>query len=350
MIKSAFIRVVSITGLPEFIRSLGGEPETLMEEVGINPDILQKGDGIFSFSKGVMLYELAARVLEEPNFGLKRALACPPHFNNFGPVVYLGLFEKTARSWVHAMHNFQHLYTDGQAISLHEEPENGIGIIRLSPIGYSVHPRQYTEMQMAAFSLLAESVLKTPDAKPQITRFRHQRPESTDLHEEIFGGVLEFGAEHDEFVFDIKLLDTKLRGPANFLKSLVNLYMQYRMRNLPQFDMSTKETLELYLQSVIGAGRCSLEVAAEALVLSPKKLQRQLAEDGTNFSSVLDGVRRKLAVSMLRNPDLKIKIIAGMLDYATTQAFNLAFNRWTGMSPVAYRKVLIENNEMYDPL
>ena len=101
---------------------------------------------------------------------------------------------------------------------------------------------------------------------------------------------------------------------------------------------------------MIGAGRCSLELASEALVLTPKKLQRLLAEEGTSFSEVLDGVRRRLAITMLKNPDLKIKIIAGMLDYATTQAFNLAFNRWTGMSPVAYRKVLIENNEMYDPL
>jgi AraC-like DNA-binding protein len=348
--KSAFMRVAAMSGLPEFVRSCGGDPEALLEEVGLDPEILTQNDGIYSYGKGVMLYELAASVLKEPNFGLKRALTCAPHFNNLGPVVYLGLFEKTARSWVHAMQSFQHLYTDGQTVSLHERPENGVGIIRLASFGHGIPPRQYTEMQMAAFTLLAASVLKAPEAKPQKVRFRHQRPEDVSLHKKIFDAELEFDADEDEVIFDIKLLDYKLNGPIHFLRPLVNLYMQYRMRNKPNFDMSTKESLALYLQSVIGAGRCSLDLASEALVLNPKKLQRLLAEEGTSFSEVLDGVRRNLALTMLKNPDLKIKIIAGMLDYATTQAFNLAFNRWTGMSPMAFRNVLVSNNEMNDPL
>lgn len=348
--RNAFVRVTALSGLPEFIRSIGGDPESLMEEVGLDPGLLQQVDGIYSYTKGMMLYELAARALDEPDFGLKRAQVSAPYFNNLGPAVYLALFEKTARSWVNAMQNFQHLYTDGQVISLHEHREKGIGIIRLSSGGIGVSGRQYTEMQMAIFRLLAKSVLKIPEAGPQISRFRHQGPESTKLHEEIFGGELEFGADQDEMIFDINLLDTKLKGPVNFLQPLVNLYMQYRMRNIPEFNMSTKETLALYLQSVLGAGKSSLDNASEALVLNPKKLQRLLAGEGTSFSEVLDGVRRRLAISMLKNPDLKIKIIAGMLDYATTQAFNLAFNRWTGMSPLAYRKVLQQNNEMHDPL
>ncbi len=348
--KSPFMRVTALTGLPEFVASLGGKLEPLMEEVGLDPELLRIVDGIYSYAKGVMLYELAAYTLNEPNFGLKRGLTSAPHFNNLGQLVYLGFFEKTARSSVHAMQSFQHLYTDGQTVSLHELPEEGIGIIRISAFGLGITPRHYTEAQMAAFTILASSVLKIPEARPDIARFRHQRPEDISIHEEIFGPNLEFEAEHDEITFDIKLLDTKLKGPVHFLRPLVNLYMQYRLRNKPQFDLSTKESLAIYLQSVIGAGRCSLELASEALVLTPKKLQRLLAEEGTSFSEVLDGVRRRLAITMLKNPDLKIKIIAGMLDYATTQAFNLAFNRWTGMSPVAYRKVLIENNEMYDPL
>ena len=162
------------------------------------------------------------------------------------------------------------------------------------------------------------------------------------------GGVVEFGCDFDEFVFDQDLLNVRLGGAGFFLKPVVGMYMRYRMRNQPDFDMSARATVELMLVSIMGSDRCNLDSVAEALSLSPKKMQRMLEAEGTSFSLVLDQVRRKRALQMLRQRSMQVKTIAGFLGYSATPAFTLAFNRWTGMSPSDYRLELQKNNEMLE--
>jgi len=349
-VKTAYIRADGLLGVAEFVRSKGGDPVALMEEVGLDPTVVEKDQAIYSYQKSALLFENAAKSLSSPNFGLEFGRTLPPHFYNFGPVLYLSFFEKTARSLFRALEKYQSFHTDGQVVELLERPEINEGIVRVHTTAYSMPLRQQIEYQMAGFKLFAQQVVNTPEAKPNCTRFRHEKPEDISLHEEIFGGIIEFGAEYDEFTFDLTLMDFKLKGIGSFLTPLVNLYMQYQLRKKPDFDMSLRETVMLFLQSVLSTNRCTLENTAVALSMSAKKLQRSLAEEGTSFSQILDDVRRKRALTLLRNPGVKIKLIAGMLDYSNTAAFTLAFKRWTGMSPIVYRGVLRKNNEMLDPI
>lgn len=59
---------------------------------------------------------------------------------------------------------------------------------------------------------------------------------------------------------------------------------------------------------------------------------------GLSFSAILDDVRESLAREMLETTDVPIGNICGFLGYAALPAFNLAFKRWTAMSPSAYRE------------
>ncbi len=347
--KLPFLRSTALLGFPEFVRSLGGNPSALLEEVGIDPDLLGQDDRVFAYAKGILLYELAALDLNEPNFGLKLALSMPPHFANYGPVVFVSAFEKTGRSWFRALLKFQEFYSDGEHMELIEYPEKETAVIRMHTKSHYLLQRQYSESRMAASMLLAQTVLKSPVAKLNTVRFTHAKPENTELHQKIFQCDVEFGAEYNEVEVDRPLLDIKLAGRELYLKPLLHLYMQNRMRKMPQFDMSVRETVAIYIRGVLGIGKCSLEAASVALLLKEKKLQRLLAEEGTSFSKVLDDVRHRKSVALLRNPDLKIRMISGSLDYANTAAFTTAFHRWKGMSPVAYRQLLLENNEMFPP-
>ncbi len=346
--KDYYTRSTGLIGYADFIKNHGGDILPLLEEVGLDPGLLHQDDGYYSYNKGVMFLDLASRTLNEPNFGLKFARTLAPDFANFGPVAYLGFFEKNARGWIRALLRYQTYHTNGQIIELIERPEKKEGIIRVHTHAYMIASRQLIEMQMASFRMLARQVLNIPEANPRITRFQHEQPCDDSLHREIFGGEVEFGCEYDEFVFDQELLNVRLGGAGFFLKPVVGMYMRYRMRNQPDFDMSVKATVELMLVSIMGSDRCNLDSVAEALSLSPQKMQRMLEGEGTSFSQVLDQVRRKRALQMLRQPAMQIKTIAGFLGYSATPAFTLAFNRWTGMSPSEYRIELQKNNEMLE--
>ncbi|MCG2583297.1 AraC family transcriptional regulator [Massilia sp. TS11] len=84
--------------------------------------------------------------------------------------------------------------------------------------------------------------------------------------------------------------------------------------------------------------RVRLASIAEALELSPRTLQRKLAEAGASFQQVLDQARFALAQDYLRQPGLSLVDIAFLLGYQEQSAFSHAFKEWAGMNPGAWRE------------
>jgi AraC-like DNA-binding protein len=78
-------------------------------------------------------------------------------------------------------------------------------------------------------------------------------------------------------------------------------------------------------------------IAAE-LGLSPRTLQRKLADAGASFQQVLDAARHALAQEYLRQRGLSLADIAFLLGYQEQSAFTHAFRVWSGMNPGAWRE------------
>lgn len=94
---------------------------------------------------------------------------------------------------------------------------------------------------------------------------------------------------------------------------------------------------EQLIVSLLGDGYPSVEAAAEAICMSPRTLQRRLADSGVTYSSLVASSRIRLARDWLTTPDIPITDIAAMLGYKEASNFSRAFRRQTGMSPQAYR-------------
>jgi len=84
-------------------------------------------------------------------------------------------------------------------------------------------------------------------------------------------------------------------------------------------------------------GTRSLDEVARRLHVSTRTLKRRLADQGTSFSAVLEGVRHQRALLLLENRQLGLADVAGRLGYSDVANFTRAFRRWTGRTPAAYR-------------
>jgi len=81
-----------------------------------------------------------------------------------------------------------------------------------------------------------------------------------------------------------------------------------------------------------------MEELAAALHMSGRTLQRRLALRGMTFQCLLDEVRAGLALEYVRAPGAALPDIASRLGYSELRAFLRAFKRWTGLSPVGFRR------------
>lgn len=93
------------------------------------------------------------------------------------------------------------------------------------------------------------------------------------------------------------------------------------------------------LVALIRDGHTSLAALAQAHHLSPRSLQRRLAEQGLSFQALLDATRRQLAEAYLSGQDLELSEIALLLGFSEQSAFTRAFGQWTGMAPAQWRKL-----------
>jgi AraC-like DNA-binding protein len=75
------------------------------------------------------------------------------------------------------------------------------------------------------------------------------------------------------------------------------------------------------------------EDIALSLGMSKRTLARKLADEGLNFSEILEQLRRELAVRYLHDCKLHVSKIAWLLGFNEVSGFTHAFKRWTGKTP-----------------
>lgn len=89
-------------------------------------------------------------------------------------------------------------------------------------------------------------------------------------------------------------------------------------------------------------GFASLPTVAERLQLSARTLARRLERQGVNFRAVVNERRRLDAIEMLKSSTMSIDDIGSQLGYMNPANFTRAFKRWTGETPSAYRKRVVQ--------
>lgn len=106
----------------------------------------------------------------------------------------------------------------------------------------------------------------------------------------------------------------------------------------PDNEQSFHSKIYNYLLGNSYLGIASLETIAANFNVSARWLQRKLKDEGVNYQQLADEVRKSLALHYLSSGNYPVKEISYILGYNEISAFNRAFKRWTGTTPVSYQK------------
>lgn len=114
-----------------------------------------------------------------------------------------------------------------------------------------------------------------------------------------------------------------------FLRAVAGAVEASRRPPQTPFTRQVERTLEPLLAS----GPVRIDEVARKLGLSRQTLYRRLKSEGTNFETLLDRLRRRLALRLIRKEGLSVKEAAWRLGFSDPASFSRAFKRWTGRSP-----------------
>ncbi len=338
IIRDRYIRATQLIGFQELVEQAGGDTQTLLADAQIEAKALSEPDSLISYRAFGNLIELASQELSRPSLGLEWTLATPAHFPNLGPLALLAHFTSTIQEWIDTSLQYWAYHTDAFILEQRLDEGTGLAALRYCTASLAFPSRQLTEMVLGNTCRLARTVTGHATLYPSLIRFQHNKPRDLSCHERVFNCPIEFGAEHDEIIVDPKYLQYPTNGNFKLFKPLVGYYIKSRIQRMPLYDQSMATTIALAIPSVSGTGKCNIEFISQSLGLTPKKLQRLLAAEGTSFSQILELTRGNMARQFLVESEAPVGRIAGLLDYSTTAPFTLAFKRWTGKSPLEFRK------------
>ena len=113
-------------------------------------------------------------------------------------------------------------------------------------------------------------------------------------------------------------------------------------------ELSDRSTAELGIvdrvrtavRARLSEASLSLNDIADEVHLPVGVLLREFSANSISFKSLVEDVRRDLAISYMKQRQLPLSEVALLLGYSELSAFSRAFRRWTGRSPRTYRASL----------
>ncbi|MFI5308313.1 MAG: AraC family transcriptional regulator [Polyangiales bacterium] len=301
-------------------------PELLAPLEALDPDDRLPIVAVHELLQGAVL------MTGDPDLGLKAAREISP--GDYGALEYAICSAATLGDGLEVCARYMRLVNDALDFSLRIEGERAI--VQLD--SGVVLPRSAADFQSAAFHI---SGLRShpSELEPHYeVWFTHSCPASVDEYERTFvGGVLRFDAPWNGFTFDRRYLELPMPTSDPKLHDLIRKHAELLLAELPRAESMTEKVRDLIAKELEG-GSPSVATIAHRLHTSPRTLGRKLEHEGASFKELLDDLRRRLALRYVGGQDLGLSEIAFLLGFSQSAAFHRAFKRWTGQTPLEYRR------------
>jgi AraC-like DNA-binding protein len=326
---ASFCSVVLI----QAVAARGFDTRALLELAEIEGDGAEGMEDRMPFEKHLLLWEAAMAIVRDPGFPIFLAKRLTP--SDYDTIGFACMTRATLGEALKQAIRYHRIWTDGSRWELEQGPiTSSLALVIDQPTRLGA--RCGTEHVLAEM-IHAGRVLTGKEWSPREVWLRHPRPRDVTAHERFFGAPVLFDRPASTLVIDTAFFDLLL------LKSdpkLATFFERQADELLARFDRSGAISFRLrdYLAKGVQSGLPSLEAAASHLGVSARTLRRRLQEEGTTFQDVLDETRCELAKRYLLAEKLAPGEVAFLLGFSEPSAFHRAFKRWTGQTPVTYRR------------
>jgi AraC-like DNA-binding protein len=263
------------------------------------------------------------------------------HPNDYG---LLGLILMNCPSYGDAIdlgYRYQHLVNESLCRYPYREEE--IVLSRIHDADLSAERiRPYAELE---FSMLVHfSHFLTGrffDQVPITLCFRHNKSAELERYEKLFKTKIKFGQTFNEFNMHEIVLRTPLYGAdPQVLKMLMGRVSD--VESIRGVEQTFLKKVTVFVQTKIIHCVPSLQECALAFNMSESTFKRRLQNLNMSYQDIVDHVRFSIAKNVLANQGLSIEEVSCVLGFSSTSSFSRSFKRWSGLTPLNYRKKLRE--------
>jgi len=329
----SLVRGTALSNYPDLVTELGADPAPLLRKAGIRAQDIGLYHVFVPLWGVITAVESAAEATGTADFG--RRLAQRQGIEILGPV---GVAARTAATAADAMGifaNFMAAYSpalSAQVAPLSEQPDRSFFEFRILLERLPPHA-QSMELSLGV-TLKVFRLLLGAQYCPISTHFTHEPVTPADEYREYFGCRALFAEPRAGFTIRTADLSRSLSHDELAHRAIV----EYLTSLIGQRGPEMSQSVRTIARQLLPTGAASREVIAAQFSMHPKTLQRRLADEGTTFFALIDGIRRETAEHYLRDTDIDLSHLTRELGYTEQSVLTRTCKRWFGTGPAAYRR------------
>jgi AraC-like DNA-binding protein len=314
----------------------GGSAERVLARVGLTADDVADPDRLLDIAQVVGLFEAAAVETGDDCFGLH--LGTTYDFASIGALAYAVLNAPTVDVALENFARYSRAFVPGGAITVGRDGAQ-VALGYVLDVGDPERCRQHAE-GAAVVTLRVLRRLVGPEWRPHYIEFGHAEPRDTREHVRLLGVPLRFRRPLAmATVFDAAVLPRAVEGADRRLLPIVERHLVELLASTGDAGGWLDEVRNAIAESLCD-GAPTIRTVAKRLGASVRTLQRRLGDHDAVFSTLVDEVRREIALRYLADGKADLTEIAFLTGYSELSAFGRAFRRWTGSTPLAARRRL----------
>ncbi|MDH5654676.1 MAG: AraC family transcriptional regulator [Spirochaetia bacterium] len=334
MLPEQTISLITLNVLLQTAESFGINRKFLLEECGMNPEILSSPDNRFTVGEFDRLISKAVDLSCDNYFGLRMG-----HFFTFNignVVTYMVLncrnYEEVCRKYI----EYQKIISEVRKIDL--IIENNKAKIEIRLLTESLEQERHMLDQIVSCLVNASKHVVVNSFQFDRIDFTHNNPEYYAEYKKYFNCELAWGMPLTTIWFDAEHLKTPIKQPNPELLSALEAKANQMLTRINKHGIYTKKILSV-ISNYSFNFQSGIEDVASQIGLSPRNLQMMLKNENTTYQKLLDEVRKEKSLMLLKN-DTSITEISYLLGFNDPSSFQRAFKKWMGVPPGEYRKKL----------
>ena len=328
--------VIKLATVIDALAAEGVAPQDALAGVHLSKEAISSPATRISLNQLIECYRNAARLSRDPHFSHYTGLRF--HLSAYGMYGFAILSSMNYRQTLQFAEDYHQLATP--LAELHFKEQSGCGVWTITPLPHSrIDASLYkflVEMQFGICISLHRDVMG-PSFAAREFHVTYRPPDDASRYPDIFGCPVMFGEAENRLVFDATWLDGTPKLGNNITYATVVELCDGLMDEL-QLGAGVAGKVRRVLLTNLMRPRSFGDIAGD-VNMSERTLRRKLREENTSFRSLVDQLRKEMAIKYLRDTNLTVEAISESLGFSDAANFRQAFRRWTKTAPHAFRDI-----------
>lgn len=332
--RSYVIRASGLKRYEILMAALGIDPVPMLLSHGIDPLSLNYSDMVVSLFAFLELLEDSAAASQCPDFGLR--LADTQYAGSLGLLSLIIQNAPTVAQAITDASSYTFLHCPAYEVILEEQSTL---FDECSVLRFAIHLPEHFQQRQTLEACIGSIYRLAPILVGENTSIHgislpHEPIAPKDIYYKFFNLPVYFSQPYAGLHIHKDILKAPLKSINPTIRQIA---LDYITQNFPPPLLSFSEQVKQILTQTIGINKGTRNEVAKLLGLHPRTMQRRLKEEQLTFEEIREEVYRNAAIRYLRETNIPLKQLAGVLGFSEQSALSRACERWFNKTPLQIR-------------